>query len=121
MDSKGPAFGGGPGGKAPWRVPGQRPGLPSVTRWHWVMGAGGRRIGAWGSAAPASGGGRAPTGAWGFGAVVAGGFSGAGRGGVGRRPCVVSAGEAIAGASGGRLARVVAADSVGPRIGAWGF
>src|SRR5208283_543254 len=30
MDPKGSAFGGGPGGKAPWRVSGRRPDLPLV-------------------------------------------------------------------------------------------
>ena len=38
MDSKGSAFGGGPGGKAPWRVSGRSPDLPSLTRlrgWRW--------------------------------------------------------------------------------------
>ena len=32
MDCKGPAFAGGPGGKAPWRVSGQSPDLPWLTR-----------------------------------------------------------------------------------------
>jgi len=77
-------------------------------------------IGAWGCDAPVSLGAGARSGAWGCGAAVSRGFSGAGRGGVGRRPWVASAGEAIAGASGGRLARVVAAGSAGRRIGAWG-
>jgi hypothetical protein len=86
-----------------------------------MAGSVGPGIGAWGFDAPVLLGAVRPEVAWGLGAAVAGGLCGARRGSVGRRPGVVSAGEAIAGASGGRLARVVAAGSAGPGIGAWGF
>ena len=61
----------------------------------------------------------APSRARGFGAGAASRLRPAGRGRVARRPCLVSGNQAIAGASGGRLARPMVAGPAAPGIGAW--